>query len=413
MAEENVEFPKPNMTGDRGNTNLYCFSGGAMLAKERGSPFDLVATYPVDTYISDSVSCVQFDGYYYWSMEPQTNGVTIKKWEIDSGILRQRSVYSFADTTQQKYDSQSFAVDSYSDVLAGIAGTAGSSTLEVSDVDIFDLGDEIVIGPSTHSSYNGEYEKRTVANKSGSNLILDLPLTKSFMSGDPVYTNRFFYLFNKYSPYDESRGSLLKYRSEDGILYSFHSSHMFADVTASCFYDSKILFIKGHELIYLTPSSLTLYRHLAIDNLQTDRANINPIYALWVYSDTLYRLQGVRVYWDDINDIWEEDDWSPYYNYVDEAIPAVAQALVYFVNLDVYPDFIHAIATGVTTAESDVTVTVLNQDRTPLSGRSVVLTSTHGTLVPNNGLTDSDGQFTSTYNGTSDITEVEITATVT
>lgn len=413
MAEENIQLPKPNMTGDRDNTNFYCFSGGVMIAKKRGSPYNLVATYPVDTYVSDNVPCVQFDGYYYWSLEPQTNGVTIKKWELDSGILIQRGIFSYSGNTQQKYDANSLAVDSYSDVLSGVGGIAGSNILGVSDVDLFDLGDAVVIGPSTNGSFVGEYEKRTVSSKTSSELILDLPLTKTFQNGDPIYTNRFFYLFNKYSPFDNSRGALLKYRSQDGILYSFHSSHMFADVTASCFYDGKILFIKGHELIFLTPSTLNIYRHLAIDNLRDDRANIVPIYSIWCYSGALYRLQDTRVYWDNGEEEWYEDDWSPYYHYISEAIPSITQALVYFVDLNVYPDFIHAIATGVPTATATVTVTVLNQDRTPLNNRSVSLSSTRGSLTPNSGSTDSNGQFVSTYNGTSDVEEVEITATVT
>ena len=413
MSGENIQLPKPNLTGDRDNTNFYCFSNGVMLVKKRGSPYNLVSTYPVDTYVSNNVLCTQFDGYYYWSLEPQTSGFTIKKWELDSGILRQRDIFSFSDTFQQKYGAYSFAVDSYSDILVGLAGIEGSSTLYVNDVSIFDIGDEVVIGPSSSGIYTGEYEKRTVSNKTSSALILDLPLTKSFSSGDYVYTNRFFYVFNRYSPYDLSKGALLKYRSSNGLLYSFHSSHTFAEVYSSCFYEGRILFIKGHELIFVTPSNLVLYRHLAIDNLRDDRADTVPIYSIWAHSGVLYRLQNIRVYWDDENDVWDEDAWSPYYHYISEAIPEITEALVYFVDLNVYPDFIHAVADGVPTTTAEVTVTVMNQDRVPLTGRYVLLSSSKGSLSPSSGITNSDGQLVSTYNGTSYIGEVEITATIT
>lgn len=412
MAEENIQLPVSNMTGDRTNTNLYCFSGGVMLAKKRGSPYSLQDTYPVDTYVGD-VECTQFDGYYYWSLEKQTNGFTIKKWELDSGILRQQDIFSYADDGHTLYDADSFAVDSYNSYLTSPGGVIGSNVLPVDDVDVFDIGDNVVIGPSSDGSFTGEYEKRVVSNKAGSSLILDLPLTKTFSTDDFVYTNRFFYVFNKYSPFDSSRGSMLQYRSSDGILNSYSATNMFGGVTASCFYEGRILFIKGNELILLNATTLNVYRHIAIDNLRDDRGNNIPIYAIWAYSDVLYRLQDIRVYYDGGAGDWAEESWSPYYHYTTDAIPTEFQAIVYFVNMWAYPNMIHAVADGVPTTTSNITITVLNQDRTPLSGRSVSLSATRGSLVPNSGTTNSDGQFVSVYNGTSHIEEVEITATVT
>lgn len=413
MSGENVSFPAGNFSGDRTNTNFYSFSNGIMLAKQRTAPYSLVSSYPVNTYVSGSVDCVQFDGYYYWSLEDQTSGFTIKKWELDSGVLWQRGIYSFSGTSPVRYDSDCFIVDSYNDSVGSAGGSAGSLVLPVSDVSVFELGDNIVIGPSTHSSFSDEYEKRKVVGKTSSSLILDSALQKSFLQTDPIYTSRYFYIFNKYSPYDQSKGSLLKYNIETGNLYSYSSSHMFANIKASCFYEDYIYFIKGNEIIQLNPITMLVFRHFSIDNLKSDRANIVPIYGMWIYDDVLYRLQDTRVYYDDGIDEWAEEGWDPYYNYISEGVPTIYQTTVYFVKVDAYPRMIHAVATGIPTTESEITVTVFNQDRVPLSDRSVSVTSSRGSLSPNSGTTDSNGQFVCTYNGTSHVEEIEIQATVT
>ena len=410
MSEENIQLPSPNFTGDRDNTNFYCFSNGFMLVKQRGSPYALQATYPVNTYVGDVV-CTQFDGYYYWSLERQTSGVTLKKWELSNGILYQRDIFSFATDLTTTYYANTFCLDQYSTATSSSV-SSGTYTIPVLSVDAFNVGDEIVIGPSTSAANIGEYETRTIANLTSSDIVVDLPLTLEFGSADPIYTTRYFYLFNNYSPYDSTKGSLLRYRVSDGSISSFSSSHLFGDVTASTFYDGYIVFIKGTELVYVSPDTLNVYRNLSISSLRSNRSDIIPIYAIWVYSDVLYRLQGLRVYYDGITEDWKEESWAPYYHYVSESVPGPLEAAVYFVEVKAHPVMLHAIADGVPTAESNIIVTVLNQDRTPLSGRAVTLTSSEGSLVPDNGTTDSNGQFTSVYSGTSSITEVEIKASV-
>lgn len=411
MAYENVEMPAPNMTGDRTNSNFYCFYNGVLYSKQRGSPYSLINVYPVDTYVG-TVVCTQFDGVYYWSMERQTGGFTIKKWEIVSGILKQRAIFSYTETPFFKLDTNCFALEYYSDTL-DITGSTGASSITVVDGDLFNVGDTLILGPSTIGSFSGQYESVIVSSKAGNILYLSSPLVKSFSSGDDVYTTRYFYVFNKYSPNDTKKGALLKYRSGPGTLYSYSSSHMFGEVTAACFYDNRIMFIKGNEVVILNPASLNVYRHFAIDNLEADRGGIVPSYALWAYSDVVYRLQNKYVYYDVPTEEWLYESWGSTYSYVSSVFPTIFTSTVYFVEVRAYPPIIHSVATGIPTSTSQVVVTVLNQDRTPLSGRTVNMTSTYGTLVPNTGATDSDGKFECIYNGTSDITEVEIKATVT
>ncbi|MCK5017457.1 MAG: Ig-like domain-containing protein [Candidatus Peribacteraceae bacterium] len=391
MAYENIELPSKNLTGDRTNSNFYYFNNGVMYAKQRGSPHSLVASYPTDRYIGEVV-CVQFDGVFYWTMEKQTDGFVIQKWELVSGILRWRISFGYSSVVGFNYDSDCFAVEYYSDSLTSGA-SSGVSSIDVSDGSIFNIGDIIVLGPSTVPAYTDKYESAIVFSKTGNTLNLSTSLVYSFSSSDEVYTTRYFYVFNKYSPYDDDRGSALKFEWDTGNLYSYSSNHLFGGVKAACFYDNKITFVKGNEVIQVSPSSMNVYKHFAIDNLDTDRAHIVDTYAMWVYSDVVYRLQDKYVFWN-VGFGWDEESWTPYYNYVTEPFHTLVTSTVYFVEVLASPDIIHAVDVGVTEATSNIKVTVLDQARQPLNGRAVLMSSSVGTLVPNNGTTVSGGVFT-------------------
>jgi hypothetical protein len=404
----NINIPVGHMTGDRDNTNFYYFFGGVMKVSKRGSPYNVVATYPVNTYVG-TVSCIQFDGYYYWSLEKQTNGYIIKKWELSSGILYQRAIFSYTSSAALRLDVDSFVVDSYNSTLDGYT-TSGVTTIKVKNSSYFKIGDVVVIGTVIVNESRSIVSKNDITNE----LYLDSPTINAYVNESGVYTSRYFFVFNKYSFYDQNSGSLLRYSCSNGSFVSYASSSVFADVKATCFYSGKILFVKGNEVIQYTvnPASVVLFRRTTINNLDTTRADIVPIYSIWLYSDVLYRLQNKRVYYTSEIKEWEEEDWGDYYNYISETFPTVFVSTVYFVEIKAYPMMVHAVSLpSVPTASVDVTVTVLNQDRTPLSGITVTLTSTKGTMVPSSGATDSNGRFTSVYNGTSYIGEVEITAT--
>ena len=187
---------------------------------------------------------------------------------------------------------------------------------------------------------------------------------------------------------------------------------MFGGVKAACFYNSKITFVKGHEIIQVSTAPMTVYKHFAIDNLDIDRASIVSIEALWIYSDVMYLLQNKKVFYTPGYG-WDSEEWESYYNYVTTVFHTLITSVVYFVEVKAEPDILHAIAPDVLTAVSNITVTVLDQARQPLSGRTVSMTSTLGSLSPSSGVTDSSGVFTCVYNGTSDDAVVTITATAT
>lgn len=406
MAYENVRFTAPNMSGDSANSYFYNVAGGVLYQKNKVTG-SIVSIFPPNAPLG-TVSSLQFDGIYYWTLERQTGGVLIRKWEILNGILYQRSIFSYVSDAMIEYDSYSFSVDNISTTLSAV-GYIGSTSISVVDTSEFNVGDSIVLGPSTYTGYLDKIQTNTILSKSATTISLSTPLGYTFDSGDSIYCSRYFYLFNKYAPFDSSRGSLLRFRVLDGTLSSFSAGSVFGDVVASCFYNGKIMFVKGNEVISLNSGSMVVYKHMALDNLGVDRGETISTYALFAHSDILYCLRDRYVYYDGDWDTWEEEVWSSQYNFVSSSLLPV----VYFIEVKASPDIIHVVSSPVIpTSTSNISVSVLDQYRVPLPGKTVSFASTQGTVVPSTGVTDSNGELTAVYNGTINEAKVEITATV-
>ncbi|HEC66279.1 MAG TPA: hypothetical protein ENI23_13400 [bacterium] len=415
MTYENIQITSRNLTGDRTNAYFYMFDSALQLFQQKDkSDGTTVASFPLSTSIT-KVYSAQFDGYYYWSLErfwsgtpdeSDSTGFLIRRWEIVSGLMILRQGFSFVAAANLDYDASSFIVESYGDSLSTSA-LVGTRTVVVADGSIFMVGDTIIFGPSTYSGFVDDYETAVIDSISEETLTLSAPLISSYQSGDEVYTPRYLWVFNEHSPYNTMKASLLKLEWDTAQLRGYATSNMFSGVTASTFYNNRIMFVRGHEVTTINPSTMQVYQRMVIDNQDVTRSLPITTFAVWAYNNVVYRLQDRKVYYDGGFEVWKEELWDPLYSYVTSSeVPAV-----YFVELKAVPNIIHAVATpDVPTTNSEITVTVLDQFRTPLSGRSVTMSSTGGSLVPPSGSTDSDGQFTTTYNGTSFVGEVSITA---
>lgn len=408
MTYENLELSVSHFAGDRTNTNIFYFYNNAIRSKQLSSPYSDGSSYPLSAYIEDVVCC-QFDGLCYWSLYEKSSGIVLQRWEIVGAMALERDSFSYSSGFGITYSSSAFVVDSYNTTLSTTA-SSGVSVITVVDASDFVAGDIIILGPSTYGSYVYDYEEAVIDHISGNTIYLTSSLVRGFASGDAVYTNRYFYLFNNYSPYDTTKGALLKYDYRTGTLVSYNSSSMFYDVTAGCFYDGNIVFIKGNEVVVCDPDSLTVSKHFAIDNLDIDRSTILDTYALWIYSDTIYSLRDKYVYY--AVDEWKSEIWAPKYNYTTSVYHTLLTSEVYFVDIEADNMIMHAESVGVPAPTANIKVTVLDQARQPLDGQFVSMTSSVGVVAPSTGTTASGGVFYCVYTGTSLETEVEIKATV-
>ncbi len=360
------------------------------------------------------VQALQFDGYYYWSLERQgSSGFRVRKWEIGTDdLVRVVDTFSFATDVVHKYDVNTMAVEFYQDAMDNIE-TVGTTVFDVDDGSVLLAGDEIVVGPSTAVGFEGLHSKASVIDKTDETITISPPLTATFSPADPISFTRSFFVFSDTAPASQA-GVLYKFRHSDGFPLSLSVSNMFYGVQASTFFKNKLMFVRAGEVIWLNPASQNIFKSQAIDNINELRGEHHPAYDLAGFSNTLYRLEQKHVYWSGAFGRYDTEDWSPKYNYNSSSVVPE----VYSVAVKAEPPLLHKYTSGIAASapedlESLVTVTVLDQFRTPVFSRVVDLTSTGGPLSSNQETTDTNGQVRVTYTASASVGEVTITAEVT
>jgi hypothetical protein len=380
---------------------------------KKNSSGAIIQTHNLDlgTAQIDEVLSLQFDGYYYWSLEkPVSTGFRLRKWEIGTDTLvRVVTEQFFASDSINKYDVNALAVEHYSDSLDN-QETPGTVVFDVNDGSVIRPGDDIIIGPSTATGFVGEYHFTSVIGKVGTQITVDVPIGITFNANDPIVFTRDLFAFSDTGP-GNTLGALYKFRASDWFPLSVDVSGLYTEVRAATFFQSKVMFVRGNEVVWLNPDSLDIFKSQAITNSTEDRAGVIETFDLDGYANDIYRLEQKRVYLDGGD--WATEEWAPFYNYNTSGIVPE----VFFVALKAQPQILHrAGGTPPVPAEdldSVITVTVLDQFRTPVFNRVVDFTSTHGPLSSLQETTNADGQAFTKYTANTAEAEVTITATVT
>jgi hypothetical protein len=409
---QNIQIQHGNFTVGRTAGVFYTMDHVAGTLIEKLPNGNTQATYTLETSTKEVLS-LQFDGYYFWSLDrPIINGFRVRKWEIGTDtIVRVISDYLFSPDIINSYDVNSIAVEAYTDSLDN-QYAVGTTTFDVVDGQVITIGDNIIVGPSTavaHENDPSPYSFTTVIGKTGNTLTVSPALSKLFSPGDSLVFSRKVFAFSDVAP-GNLDGALYTYRTRDGQPLSLDVSNLYGGVRASTFFQNKLMFIRGSEVIWLNPDSHTIFKSQAISNATASRSGYVSTYDLAGFSNTLYRLEQERVYYSETFNRWETENWAPLYNYnTDGIIPEV-----YFVSVKAQPQVLHRFVSTIDPddLDSEVTITVLDQFRTPVFNRTVNLTSTGGPLSSNQETTDSNGQVRVTYTANSFIGEVTITAEV-
>lgn len=408
--ETNIQIQHGNFTIDRSGSSFYTMDHVATTLIQKNSSGTVTQTYTLETSITEVLS-LQFDGYYYWSIEkPIINGFRVRKWEIGlDTIVRVRSDYLFSPDAINSYDVNSIAIEAYTDSLDNLV-TAGTSSFDVVDGEAIRTGDNIIVGPSTAVGFETLFSFTSVTDKVGNTVTVSPPLDKTFSPGDIIVFSRRIFAFSNTAP-GGLNGALYAYRTRDGFLLSLDVSNVYSQVRAATFFKDKIMFVKGSEVIWLNPDSQTIFKSQAVDNSTKDRSGFIETFDLDGFSENIYRLEQEHVFFDETFDRWESQDWSPLFNYnLSAVIPQV-----YFVALKAQPQILHKSASGIDPddLDSSIVVTVLDQFRTPVPNRIVDFTSTGGPLSSIQETTDANGQARVTYTASSFPGDVTITAEVT
>ena len=404
----NIQIEHGNFTVDRVGATFFTLNHESQTLIEKNSSGSVIFNYLIDASILE-VQSLQYDGVYFWSLEDQGVGFRVRRWEISSSnVLTKLNEFSFANEVINTYDVNALGVESYSDSLDN-QEVAGTTEFDVVDGGTVEIGDRIVVGPSTAVGFEGLFSSTTVIGKpTATTLQVSPALDKTFSPADPVFFTRSFFVFSDTAPAGLD-GALYKYRAHDGFPLALNVSNMFNGVTAATFFSNKLLFVRGGEVIWLNPESQSIFKSQAIDILNEARTEYHISHDLTGFSNTIYRLEQQRVF--PSGGGFDTEEWAPLFNYnTSGTVPEI-----YFIAVKADPPMVHKVATGIPADEtkSTITVTVLDQFRTPVFNRIVDLTSDGGPLSSIQETTDINGQIQVEYTADSSFGEVTITAEVT
>lgn len=412
MAYENVRIRKGNFTIVNGYYWTIDEDTDSLIVKTDDGTFAF--SYPLDTTISQTVKCMEYDGRNIWTLRATaTNQVTIDRWYINNYVCTLRGSFTFVPNASHNFSVDTFAVEHYH-VKFSSNESAGQSILSISDGSKMASGYTIVLGPNSL----GQFEERTVSSATPDSVQINGSTTYSYNEGDPITFYRRLWLFNNYNGVDNSTGALYEVDAYTGAVINKTPGGAFKDILASTFYGiprhvfdktvgtsvtepryNSICYIKGSNLIFLDPSNVTnSFSSMLMDNIESTQTTIIPIYDLTIEGTNVYRLQMKATYYG------VTTSWSTY-NYQLSSL----NSFITSISLRADPAILPANGAN----PSTITAIVKDQFNLPVQARQVFFTDddTVGQITASPVNTDSNGVATTTYIAGTTAREVRVTAT--
>jgi len=457
MTRENIRVADPNFTTD--GDYFYCLLKDAQVLQAKTDDGTVAFSYPCDTQIADTITSLTWDGVHFWSLETKVggNGLIIRKWAIDSYIMKQLSSFAFNDGSTHTYSSNDMGVEHYTlsvkDNDNGGGGyTTGMTAINISDTSMLAPGDILTFvrrRTPTHSRSSTSYvETVTVQSVVDSDTVI---ITKAGgMDGDPygdglgfrgpsasynsstepvppdlVYVTKYIWMLNDNAPSDTSNAALYKINAANGSNIVQYSGSQYLNIKGACFFteynttgaypweynttiDSDqryLLFVNSSSLLFFNVSSLTMEKSLNISNVKDNGIDVWDVFDLSVagHGDTvsLYRLQGGSTY----GDPGADETWAAAYSYEKTILARIVNSIAVTAEPTILP------ADG--TSTSSIAAIVRDQYNNPVPSKTVTWADdAGGRLTPTSSSTDVFGRAYTTYKAGSTEDDVKITASV-
>lgn len=467
MVRENVKFTNPNFTGD--GTYFYSMVLSSQVLQVKVDDGSIAFTYPLATSLGNTVKELEWDGVYFWSLEPKTGGIIIRKWGIQSFICQQVQLFEFTNGTTHTYDADAFSLEHYRLTVGinnnGSGGyTTGLTDINISDTSMLDVGDVLTFVrrlTSPASRVNTAFVEQGVVQSILS--ATQVRLTAA-MSGNPhsdgkgfrgpditpgagqpptpdeVFVTKYIWLNNKNSPGSTGTPALYKIRATNGSNVIQFSGTQFSSVGGSAFYtkynlavglDSEatkynttvvvdsaaggrqtyMLIARDSTLLFYNVSTNVIDRSMVMNNIKIDTVSTWNVYDMIVLGEepnmVLYRLQNGTTYKNSMLDLVDES-WSSQYNYEKQLLRRVVSSIAVTAEPSIVP------ADG--NATSRITAVLRDQyNDTAPSGKTVNWSDDSGDdrLASAQTVTDSFGKAVNTYTSGTTEQDVKITAAIT
>jgi len=345
VVRENIRFQEGNFTGD--DTYYYTMLDGSQVLQQKVDDGTVAFSYPLDTSVAGNIKEIEWDGVNFWTLEDRSgaDGVTIRKWGIQSFICKQQTKFEFIDGATHTYNCDSFALENYK-LTVGVNSNGGNYTVGLQEVHI---SDNTMLEPGDVLTFNRRYtsaaqragtafvEQATVQNTvSGSNTLVRLTAP---MAGDPhgdgkgfrgpdvdpdllggtnpptpdeVFVTKNIWLANDDSPSTPGTPSLYKIRASNGSNLVQFSGSQYNNLNGMAFYakmvtgvglddahttaynktvtvdsglggrQTHLLLARGSVLLFFNTDTNVVDRSLIMNNIKVDTISEWDVSDMWV-----------------------------------------------------------------------------------------------------------------------------------
>ena len=415
MSFENITLRRQNMTMVDGYFYMIDETQDSLVVKTDDGT--TAYSYPLDTTITNQILSLEHDGHNFWSLEaPSAGNITIRRWNIENYVLKQRNIFAKVGDGSHTWDSQAFTVEHYHMEFSGNE-SVGQTTLSITTNDSFVLSSEVSAGLTAYLGPNsaGHAEEVTIASGTSSLLYITTPTTYAYSTGDPISFYKNLWVFNDYDGIDGGTGALYKLNAYTGAYVTRSGGGEYQDVKSCTFYDMQdtfgnntnaIAYIKATNMIFLDPDDFTnSFGSMTMDNLEQDQATTISIYDVTIEGVNVYRLQRKATYYGTTYTFAGTN-----YSYQLSTLEPFITSISLRANPAILP------ANGVNT--STITAIVRDQFNLPIESKLVYFTEDDDSTPPagsitgaNPANTNSDGVATTLYRAGTTAREVKITAT--
>jgi len=413
MAYENVEFSCKNFCIFPIIGNFCSIDHNNDWMQVKNSSGDLIRTYNLDTNANE-IKSIEYVGprdvgialnqlgefLPFFTLDRDNGEYFVKKWYLstDDSELKLQSTISGSTNAIDCYD---MAVEHYSTEFAS-ATTTGTGYITVDNVGKMEVGDILLLGPSSDMDNQYAFEYVEITSINGSDVYITtsgiVPPIYEYDNTDLITYYKNIFLFSDIGQNgDLTMGSLYKIDPNDGSVLDVQYNGMYSDVRASAWSSAYqvVGMVKGSNLLYIDPNnSYQIQKSHTLTNIENDLVTIIPIYDLIFDSTTIYRLQNKITLKDDSGDK-TTTTWTTYNYHQDTTAPYTSS-----ISLAVDPDCI-----VLNDDQVEITAVVRDQFGVGLLSKDVYFEKTGGDpsgyftpQVPAKVTTDANGVAAITYN---------------
>lgn len=424
MAKENLRLLQPNVV--RIDGYFYHIPDNADVLYKKTDDGTNAYSYALDTGLSNSITSIEFDGRWFWTLEnTNTYDSIVKRWRIDDFILKLDRTYTLTSGSFGfPYKIDAFTVEHFGANLSSVASSGTNSiTVTGTSFDRLELGSRLFLGPSTFGGFEGRTEQVIVASVGpGSTVNLTSNLLYTYNITDPAVWTDKVWLFNDFRQGEAvsggGNGALLSFNVHDSVTTVLQRDvgAQFKSATAATYLkdpqdgrDYLVYAVETNLLFTETQESsldfLSNVKSAAQNNQEEDTSTI-PIFEITSENNTIFRLQQKATF--NTTGVLTTEDWDPEYNYQLSTLSRIPQSI----SLTADPAIIAADALST----SQITAIVKDQFDNPVESAIVEFSdddnsgSSPGFVSPTSNTTNPNGGTNTTYTSGDTAALVTITA---